>query len=281
MTARIWALGLATAVVLALSSGGWAQDRGRAPRAKRDGGASAKAKANPARPESGETTDEKPTAPDARAGSTDTAKDKASESTTDTAKTGAAKTDASKEKTEKEKPAKHELEKATFGGGCFWCMEAVFERVKGVKSVVSGYSGGNVPYPSYEMVHSGLTGHAEVVQIIYDPDVVTYERLVRLFFAAHDPTTPNMQGDDFGPQYRSVILYHNPEQQKTAAKVMLDLKAKRAFRNPIVTELVPFMVFFPAEGYHQDFYRNNRYTIYSQTHIMPKLKKLDRKLREK
>jgi peptide-methionine (S)-S-oxide reductase len=170
-------------------------------------------------------------------------------------------------------------EKATFGGGCFWCMEAVFERIPGVKSVVSGYAGGHVPNPTYEMVCTGLTGHAEVIQIEYDPAVVPYEKLLSIFWVAHDPTTLNRQEDDFGPNYRSIILYHNDEQKKAAEKSYNDLTRRRVFRSPIVTELVPLTEFYPAEAYHQDYYRNHRGSEYSDIYIVPKLRKLRQKLK--
>ena len=137
-------------------------------------------------------------------------------------------------------------------------MEAVFERIPGVKSVVSGYAGGHVPNPTYEMVCTGLTGHAEVIQIEYDPAVVSYEKLLNIFWVAHDPTTLNRQEDDFGPNYRSIILYHNDEQKEAAEKSYKDLTRRRVFRSPIVTELVPLTEFYPAEAYHQDYYRNHR-----------------------
>jgi peptide-methionine (S)-S-oxide reductase len=171
------------------------------------------------------------------------------------------------------------IEKATFGGGCFWCMEAVFERVPGVKSVVSGFSGGNVPSPTYEMVCTGLTGHAEVVQIEYDPVVVTYDKLLKVFWSAHDPTTLNSQGPDFGTQYRSIILYHDEEQKKAAQKSYRELSARRAHRSPIVTELVPFVEFYPADLHHQDYYRNHPDSDYSQMYIEPKVRKLRQKLK--
>jgi peptide-methionine (S)-S-oxide reductase len=184
--------------------------------------------------------------------------------------------DAPKEK-EKEKgkaEAKGKIEKITFGGGCFWCSEAVFERIPGVLSVVSGFAGGNVPNPSYEMVCTGLTGHAEVVQIEYDPSVVSFETLLTVFWKSHDPTTLNQQGDDFGTQYRSIILYSTEAQKQAALKSYHELKARRAFRNPIVTELVPLNAFYPAEAYHQDYYRNHRGNAYSDSYIVPKLRKL-------
>ncbi len=168
-------------------------------------------------------------------------------------------------------------EKATFGGGCFWCMEAVFERIPGVKSVVSGYAGGHIPNPTYEMVCTGLTGHAEVIQIEYDPAVVSYEKLLNIFWAAHDPTTLNRQEDDFGPNYRSIILYHNDAQKEAAEKSCKDLTRRRIFRSPIVTELVPLTEFYPAEPHHQDYYRNHRGSAYSDIHIVPKLRKLEQR----
>ncbi len=171
------------------------------------------------------------------------------------------------------------IEKATFGGGCFWCMEAVFERIPGVKSVVSGYAGGHVPNPTYEMVCTGLTGHAEVIQIEYDPAVASFEKLLNIFWAAHDPTTLNRQEDDFGPNYRSIILYHNDEQKEAAEKSYKDLTRRRVFRSPIVTELVPLTEFYPAEPYHQDYYRNHQGSEYSDIYIVPKLRKLRQKLK--
>ncbi len=170
-------------------------------------------------------------------------------------------------------------EKATFGGGCFWCMEAVFERIPGVKSVISGYAGGHVPNPTYEMVCTGLTGHAEVIQIEYDPAVVPFEKLLNIFWLAHDPTTLNRQEDDFGPNYRSIILYHNEEQKEAAEKSYKDLTRRRVFRAPIVTELVPLTEFYPAEEYHQDYFRNHQGSEYSDIYIVPKLRKLKQKLK--
>ncbi len=165
-------------------------------------------------------------------------------------------------------------ETATFGGGCFWCLEAVFERVPGVKNVVSGFSGGFTKKPSYEAVSTGETGHAEVVQITFDPEKVSYERLAEIFFACHDPTTLNRQGPDFGTQYRSIILYHTEDQKATALKVYKTLTDGGAFAAPIVTELVPYKIFYPADRHHQDFYRKNRADTYCQMIITPKLQKL-------
>jgi len=176
--------------------------------------------------------------------------------------------------TEKTESTKGKTEKATFGGGCFWCFEAIFERIKGVKTVVSGYSGGNVPRPSYELVSTGLTGHAEVVQIEYDPAVVSFDKLLEVFWLSHDPTTKDRQGPDFGTQYRSIILYHNEAQKKAAEKSYNELTGANVFPAPIVTELVPFRAFYPADRHHQDYYRRNRSAAYCQVYIVPKLKKL-------
>jgi peptide-methionine (S)-S-oxide reductase len=205
----------------------------------------------------------------------DQGKDKDKESGKDKAGDTSDKTSTSKETSKK--VAK--LEKATFGGGCFWCTEAVFERVPGVKSVVSGYSGGTVPYPTYEQVSSGLTGHAEVIQIQFDPSVVSYDKLLKIFFSSHDPTTLNSQGPDFGTQYRSIILFHSDEQKVAAQKMYKELMAQRGRRSPIVTELVPFVEFYPAEAYHQDYYRNHPDADYSQIYIEPKVRKLRQKLK--
>jgi peptide-methionine (S)-S-oxide reductase len=194
-----------------------------------------------------------------------------------------AKTESDDEKDkaqDKDKGAKSEdgkkakLERATFGGGCFWCLEAVYERIPGVKSVVSGYAGGTVPRPTYEMVSSGLTGHAEVVQLTYDPEVAPYEKLLKVFWACHDPTTLNRQGPDFGTQYRSIILYHSEDQRKAALKSYKEVTEAGVFADPIVTQLEPLKAFYSAEGYHQDYYRRNRSAPYCQAQIVPKLRKL-------
>ncbi len=146
------------------------------------------------------------------------------------------------------------LEKATFGAGCFWHVEAEFEWLPGVKSAVSGYAGGSVPYPAYEQVHEGDTGHAEVVQVEYDPSVITYEQLLKVFWHGHDPTQWNRQGPDVGTQYRSVIFYHNEAQRKAALKSYRELTAARVYRGPIVTQLMPMKTFYRAEEYHQNYY---------------------------
>lgn len=194
----------------------------------------------------------------------------------------AAEKDKDKEKEKAGTPAastRSRTEKATFGAGCFWSNEAVFERVGGVKSVVSGFAGGTVPNPSYQLVCAGWTGHAEVVQVEFDPDVVSYDMLLKIFFLSHDPTTLNSQGDDFGTQYRSVVFYHSEEQKQAAQKMYRTLTAHKTFHAPIVTELVPFKAFYPAETYHQDYYRKNRNSEYSQIYIIPKLRKLKAKLK--
>lgn len=163
------------------------------------------------------------------------------------------------------------VEKATFGGGCFWCMEAVFQRVPGVSGVTSGYAGGNRELPTYEQVCSGATGHAEVVQVEYDPARVTYEQLLDVFWDAHDPTTLNRQGADMGTQYRSIILHHD-EAQRIAAEASRNA-AQMRFTVPIVTQIKPLTSFWPAEGYHQDYYRQNPNAPYCQVVIRPKLAK--------
>jgi peptide-methionine (S)-S-oxide reductase len=168
------------------------------------------------------------------------------------------------------------LEHATFGGGCFWCMEAVYQRVKGVKSLTSGYAGGRVANPTYEQVCGGATGHAEVIQIAFDPREVSFEHLVELFWDAHDPTTLNRQGADSGTQYRSAIFYADDAQKKTAE----DSRAKNSarFKHPIVTEIAALKTFYPAEHYHQNYYNDHTDAPYCQVVIRPKLEKLKEKL---
>ena len=181
---------------------------------------------------------------------------------------------------EQEKPAtpptsSAESKRATFGGGCFWCTEAVFEEMKGVHGVVSGYAGGTTEDPSYDEVCSGRTGHAEVVQVEYDPAQVSYEKLLDIFWKAHDPTTLNRQGADTGTQYRSVIFYHDDEQKKVAETSKA--KAATQFSDPIVTEIKPLPKFWPAESYHQDYFRKNPNAPYCTVVIRPKLKKVKEK----
>jgi peptide-methionine (S)-S-oxide reductase len=165
-------------------------------------------------------------------------------------------------------------ETATLGGGCFWCLEAAFERLRRVERVVSGYAGGSVPEPSYEDVCSGRTGHAEVVQVTFDPADLSYRDLLRVFFTIHDPTTPDRQGADVGTQYRSVVLHHTPEQRDAATEVMRELEAKGAYDAPVVTQLVPFEDFWPAEEHHQGYYRRNPAQAYCRAVIAPKVAKL-------
>lgn len=163
------------------------------------------------------------------------------------------------------------LEVATLGGGCFWCLEAIYDELKGVTEVVSGYSGGHVPNPTYEQVCSKQTGHAEVVQVTFDPSLISYRDILQIFFAIHDPTTPNRQGSDVGPQYRSVIFYHSPEQKAQAQEVMQNLNQAGLWQNPIVTELVAFEKFYPAEDYHQEYFRRNPYQPYCAFVVGPKV----------
>src|SRR5437867_10710686 len=153
--------------------------------------------------------------------------------------------------------ANQHTETATLAGGCFWCLETVFERLGGVEGVVSGYTGGRVPHPTYEQVSGGTTGHAEAVQVTFDPAVISYRELVEIFFAFHDPTTLNRQGADVGTQYRSAIFYETPEQKQIAAELIREQNAANLWGRPIVTEVTPLSAFYPAEDYHQGYYRGN------------------------
>lgn len=166
---------------------------------------------------------------------------------------------------------------ATLAGGCFWCLEAVFEQLHGVEKVESGYAGGHVPNPSYHRVTSGTTGHAEVVQITYDPDEVSYRDLLGVFFTIHDPTTLNRQGADIGTQYRSAIFYHDQEQKEVAQEVIREMEEAGVWDDPIVTELAPLDAFYKAEDYHQEYYRKNPNQAYCQVVIRPKVAKLRQK----
>ena len=165
------------------------------------------------------------------------------------------------------------LELATLGGGCFWCLEPVFDGLRGVVSVESGYAGGHKPNPTYAQVCNGNTGHAEVVQVSFDPEQISYGDLLRVFFSIHDPTTLNRQGADVGTQYRSVILYHSPEQKRTAEEVIRSLQAEGVWDRPIVTQLVPLTDFYPAEDYHQEYFANNPAQPYCNVVIAPKVAK--------
>jgi peptide-methionine (S)-S-oxide reductase len=166
---------------------------------------------------------------------------------------------------------------ATLAGGCFWCLEAVYDDLIGVLDVVSGYSGGAVANPTYQDVCSGETGHAEVVQITFDPQVITYKELLEVFFTIHDPTSLNRQGADVGTQYRSAIFYHTPEQKATAELVIQEMQAAGLWIDPIVTELTPWSVFYSAEDYHQEYFRRNPYQGYCQVIIAPKVAKFRQK----
>ncbi|MEN8614564.1 peptide-methionine (S)-S-oxide reductase MsrA [Dehalogenimonas sp. THU2] len=169
------------------------------------------------------------------------------------------------------------MAQAVFGGGCFWCLEAIFNRLKGVTKVTSGYAGGHVPNPTYEQVGSGRTGHAESVRIDYDPAIIGYRDLLEVFFQAHDPTTPDRQGVDIGPEYRSVILYADDAQKKVAEEFISELEALGRYAHPVVTEVKPLEAFYPAEEYHQDYYQRHPGQPYCRAVIEPKLAKLFKK----
>lgn len=173
------------------------------------------------------------------------------------------------------------LDTATFGTGCFWCTEAIFQQLKGVKKVSSGYSGGTVPNPTYKQVSEGNTGHAECIEIVYDPAEISYDELLEVFWQTHDPTTLNRQGNDVGPQYRSVIFYHNQEQKEKAEKYKAALDKSGAFADPIVTEISPASTFYIAEDYHQDYYNNNGSQPYCYFVIKPKLEKFQKVFKDK
>jgi peptide-methionine (S)-S-oxide reductase len=170
----------------------------------------------------------------------------------------------------------YKYETATFGSGCFWCTEAIFERVKGVSNVTSGYSGGTESNPTYELIGTGSTRYAEVTQIQYDPEVISFQKLLEIFWKTHDPTTPDRQGADVGPQYRSVIFFHNDEQKNQALFFKDKLEKEKIWQNPIVTEISPFISFYPAEGYHQDFYSQNPDYGYCRVVITPKIEKFEK-----
>jgi len=178
-------------------------------------------------------------------------------------------------------PAGVETDTATFGTGCFWCTEAIFQELDGVLKATSGYSGGNVENPTYKEVCEGTTGHAEVIQVVYDPSKITYDDLLKAFWQSHDPTTLNRQGNDVGPQYRSVIFYHNDEQKEKAEKYKAELDKSKAFDNPIVTEISPYSKFYVAENYHQDYYNNNGSQPYCYYVIKPKLEKFNKVFKDK
>ena len=171
-------------------------------------------------------------------------------------------------------------ELATLGGGCFWCTEAVFLEIEGVEKVVPGYSGGHVKNPTYKQVTTGTTGHAEVIQVTFDPEALTYQEVLEIFFTMHDPTQLNRQGADIGSQYRSVIFYHSDEQKKTAEVFISEMNETNIFNLPIVTKLEPFKEFYEAEDYHKNYYERNKNQGYSRFVIAPKLDKVEKKFKE-
>jgi len=164
-------------------------------------------------------------------------------------------------------------ETATLAGGCFWCLEAVYDQLSGVKEVVSGYSGGHVKSPSYQAVCAGITGHAEAIQLTFDPHQISYREILQVFFTIHDPTTLNRQGGDVGTQYRSAIFYHNEAQKEAAEEAIQAISASGLWDDPIVTEIAPYDGFYPAEDYHQEYYQRNKYQPYCQVVIAPKVAK--------
>ncbi len=170
---------------------------------------------------------------------------------------------------------------ATLGGGCFWCLEAVYDELRGVEEVVSGYAGGAVANPSYEQVCTGTTGHAEVVQVTFDPRQISYQELLEVFFTIHDPTTLNRQGGDVGTQYRSAVFYHTPAQKEEAERVITALTVNGVWPSPIVTEVAPLEVFYPAEDYHQDYFERNPYQGYCRMVVAPKVAKFRKQFLEK
>jgi peptide-methionine (S)-S-oxide reductase len=173
------------------------------------------------------------------------------------------------------------LETATLGGGCFWCIEAIYQKLEGVKSVMPGYAGGTTKNPTYEQVCTGKTGHAEVIQVTYDPSIISFEEILDVFWKVHDPTTLNRQGPDTGTQYRSIILYHNQKQKAIAEKSRQELDKSRFYPDPVVTEIVPLTEFYKAEAYHVNYYNNNPNQPYCTYMIKPKLEKFEKIFKEK
>ncbi len=168
------------------------------------------------------------------------------------------------------------IEVVTLGGGCFWCTEAVFQMIRGVEKVEPGYAGGELSNPTYEQVSTGTTGHAEVAQITFNSDVISFREILEIFFGTHDPTQLNRQGADIGTQYRSVILYHNEQQKTTAEQVIAELTTEKVYNNPIVTKVEPLKVFYPAEDYHKDYFKKHPKQSYCQVVIAPKIAKLQK-----
>ena len=183
--------------------------------------------------------------------------------------------------TAQKKPGATKYDTITLGGGCYWCVEAVYEKLKGVQSVVSGFSGGKTTNPTYEEVSTGRTGFAESVQITYDSSVTNLDEIFKVFFTVHDPTTLNRQGDDEGTQYRSVIFYKNEEQKRAAQAILAALKKAKVYDNPIVTSLEPFIKFYKAEAYHQNYYENNKSQPYCQMVIQPKVAKFEKLFKDR
>lgn len=198
----------------------------------------------------------------------------------DKSKAAQKKEPKSDDTTKKVDPTKKALKVATFGGGCFWCTEAVFLKLKGVEKVVSGYTGGSIKNPTYAQVCGGFTGHAEVIRIEYDPDEIKFEQLLDVFFHTHDPTTKNRQGADVGTQYRSSIFFHDEEQKEIAKKVIAELDKSGDFDDPIVTTLEEMKVFYPAEDYHQDYFAQNPNNPYCQAVVGPKVNKFMKRYKE-
>jgi len=174
----------------------------------------------------------------------------------------------------------NQLETATLGGGCFWCLEAIYNELKGIIKVESGYAGGTTPNPTYKQVCTGKTGHAEVIQITYNPSI-TFKEILQIFFTMHDPTTLNRQGNDVGTRYRSIILYHNQNQKQTAEQVIKDITKEKIWNDPIVTQIEPYQTFYKAEDYHQEYYKNNPEQPYCRIIIAPKIAKLRKQYFEK
>ncbi len=178
-------------------------------------------------------------------------------------------------------PLPQSREIATLAGGCFWCLEAVYDELKGVEDVVSGYAGGRVPNPSYELVCTGATGHAEVVQIAFDSKIISFKEILEVFFTIHDPTTLNRQGSDVGTQYRSAIFYHTPEQKVTAEQVIAELNSEHVWDGSIITELKPFEEFYPAEAHHQEYFKKNPNQSYCRVVIAPEVTKFRKQFLDK
>ena len=177
--------------------------------------------------------------------------------------------------------SQNDLDTATFGTGCFWCTEAIYQQLDGVKKVTSGYSGGHIKNPSYKEVCTGNTGHAEVCQVVFDKSVISYDNLLEVFWKIHNPTTLNRQGNDIGTQYRSVIFYHSQEQKEIAEKYKEELEKEKIWDDPIVTAIEPYSIFYPAENYHQDYYNNNKEQPYCSIVITPKIEKFRKVFKEK